>query len=96
MEINKEQPLIVVFYLDRDMMSNPKIIQPFADSVNVLIEQKKANMMAFFLPTDGEERIECINPIQVEASEMERINNIINDLVKNFGMDNKNDITEIK
>ena len=94
MEINKEQPLIVVFYLDRDMMSNPKIIQPFADSVNVLIEQKKANMMAFFLPTDGEERIETINPIQVESTEMERINNIVNDLVKNFGMDDKNDITE--
>lgn len=96
MEINKEYPLIVVFYLDRDMMSDPKIIQPFAESVNILIEQKNANMMAFFLPTDGEERVETINPIQVESTEMERINNIVNDLVKNFGMDDKNDITEIK
>lgn len=95
MEINKEYPLIVVFYLDRDMMSDPKIMQPFAESVNILIEQKNANMMAFFLPTDGEERIETINPIQVESTEMERINNIVNDLVKNFGMDDKNDITEI-
>lgn len=96
MEINKEYPLIVVFYLDRDMMGDPKIIQPFAESVNILIEQKNANMMAFFLPTDDEERIEVINPIQVESTEMERINNIVNDLVKNFGMDDKNDITEIK
>jgi hypothetical protein len=91
MEENKSYPLIVVFYLDRDMMSNPSIIQPFAESVNILIEQKEANMMAFFLPTDGEERIEIVNPIQVEPTEMERINNIVNDLVLNFGMNSKED-----
>lgn len=95
MEENKKYPLIVVFYIDRDMMVNQTIIQPFVESVNMLIEQKDANMMAFFLPTDGEERVECINPIQVEASEMERINNIVNDLVKNFGMDNKTDLTKL-
>ncbi len=95
MEENKKYPLIVVFYIDRDMMVNQKIIQPFVESVNMLIEQKDANMMAFFLPTDGEERVECINPIQVEGSEMERINNIVNDLVKNFGMDNKTDLTKL-
>ena len=55
------------------------------------IEQKEANMMAFFLPTDGEERIEIVNPIQVESTEMERINNIVNDLVLNFGMNSKED-----
>jgi hypothetical protein len=91
MSENKSYPLIVVFYLDRDMMSNPSIIQPFAESVNILIEQKEANMMAFFLPTDGEERIEIVNPIQVESTEMERINNIVNDLVLNFGMNSKED-----
>jgi hypothetical protein len=95
MEENKNYPLIVVFYIDRDMMTNASIIQPFVDSVNMLIEQKDANIMAFFLPTDGEERVECINPIQVEGSEMERINNIVNDLVKNFGMDDKTDLTKL-
>lgn len=89
MSENKEYPLIVVFYLDRDMMSNPEIIKPFAESVNVLIEQKKANMMAFFLPTDGEERVELLNPKVIEPIEMDRINNIVNDLIKHFDMNDK-------
>ena len=52
--------------------------------------------MAFFLPTDGEGRVEWINSIQIEPTEMGRINKIIEDLTKNFdigqGADNgKND-----
>lgn len=88
MSENNEHPLILVFYLDRDMMNNPQIIQPFADSVNNILAQKDANAMAFFLPTDDKERIECINPKQVEPAEMDRINTIVNDLVKNFDMGN--------
>lgn len=88
MSENNEHPLILVFYLDRDMMNNPQIIQPFADSVNNILAQKDANAMAFFLPTDDKERIECINPKQVEPAEMDRINTIIADLVENFDMGN--------
>ena len=88
MSENNEHPLILVFYLDRDMMNNPQIIQPFADSVNNILAQKDANAMAFFLPTDDKERIECINPKQVEPAEMDRINAIVADLVENFDMSN--------
>lgn len=95
MNENENQPLILVFYLDRDMMNNPRIIQPFADSVNNILAQKDANAMAFFLPTDENERIECINPKLIEPVEMEKINVIINDLVKNFDMGPKDDETYI-
>jgi hypothetical protein len=88
MSENNNHPLILVFYLDRDMMNNPQIIQPFADSVNNILAQKDANAMAFFLPTDDKERIECINPKQVEPAEMDRINAIVQDLVENFDMNN--------
>ena len=88
MSENNNHPLILVFYLDRDMMNNPQIIQPFADSVNNILAQKDANAMAFFLPTDDKERIECINPKQVEPAEMDRINTIVADLVENFDMGN--------
>lgn len=82
--MEKGYPLMVVFYLDREMMMNPDIIQPFANSVNDALLQKEANAMAFFIPTDGEERIECINPVQVAEADMERINKIVEDLTKNF------------
>jgi len=82
--MEKQYPLMIVFYLDREMMMNPDIIQPFAEQVNNALDQRGANAMAFFIPTDGEERIECINPVQVEETEMGRINGIVQDLVKNF------------
>ena len=82
--MEKKHPLLIVFYLDREMMMNPDIVKPFADSVNDALAQRKANAMAFFMPTDGEERIECINPVQVAETEMENINKIIEDLTKNF------------
>lgn len=81
-------PLLIVFYLDKEMMMNPDIIKPFADSVNDALTQRKANAMAFFLPTDSEERVECINPIQVEETEMEKINKIIEDIKTNFDVGN--------
>lgn len=82
--MEKGYPLIIVMYLDREMMMNPDIIKPFAESVNDALTQRQANAMAFFLPTDGEERIECINPVQVAEADMEKINKIVEDLTKNF------------
>ena len=82
--MDKGYPLILVFYLDSEMMRNKDIILPFTESVNHAIAKREANMMAFFMPTDGEERIECINPLTAPDADMERINKIIEDLSKNF------------
>ena len=86
------------------MMTNPDVIQPFVDSVNDGIAQRYANTIAFFIPTDREPRIKCINPLQVAEADMERINKIVEDLTKNFdvgqgadkGKDNKSNEIEIE
>lgn len=84
--MDKQFPLILVFYLDRELMQNRDIIQPFADSVNEAIAKRRANAMAFFLPTDGEERVECINPIMVKEAEMSEINKMVEDIKKAFSV----------
>jgi hypothetical protein len=88
--LEKQQPLILVFYLNAEMMKNPDIIQPFADSVNTILEKKEANIIAFFLPAaDGEpEKLECINPIQMEKTEMVKINKLVEDISNNFDIGN--------
>jgi cold shock CspA family protein len=90
-----EFPLIIVFYLDRQMMQNGEIIQPFAESVNMALSERNANAMAFFIPTDGEERVEVINPIQIEEVEMAKINKLVEDIKNNFdiGQDKDNETT---
>lgn len=78
------QTTFLAFYLERGMMTNPDVIQPFVDSVNDGIAQRDANTIAFFIPTDREPRIECINPVQVAEADMKEINKIVEDLTKNF------------
>ena len=84
--MNKNYPLIIVFYLDSELMSQPTIIKPFVDSVNHILQVKDANAMAFFLPTKGEERVECINPIMVDEADMEKINKMLEDIKNNFSI----------
>jgi len=84
--MNENYPLIIVFYLDAEMMKIPEIIKPFADSVNTMLAHKNANAMAFFLPTKGEERVECINPTVVDKADMAKINQMVEDITKNFSI----------
>ena len=97
--MEKEHPLIIIFYLDSEMMKIKDNIQPFVESVNNMIKQKDSNVMAFFLPTKGEERVECINPKIVDKADMDKIYKMIEDIKETFSIgvdlpiDNKN--TEI-
>jgi hypothetical protein len=79
-------PMVLVFYIDREMMSNPQVIQPFADSVNDILAKKDANAIAFFVPTDGEEKVECVNPLQVEKADMVKINKMVEDIKNQFSI----------
>jgi len=79
---DKNYPLVLVFYLDRELLQNQQIVTEFTNSVDMMIKQKGYNVMAFFLPTDGEERVDCINPVQLSEPDMERVNGILTELTK--------------
>lgn len=87
--MNKDTPLILVFYLDREMMSNKDIIKPFSESVDRLLVERKINAIAFFLPAgEGEsERIDCINPVYIQDDQKDKVDKILNDLKINFDVD---------
>lgn len=80
-------PLILVFYLDAEMMKIKEIIQPFAESVNYMLSEKNANAMAFFIPTKGEERVECINPTIIAEPDMDKINQMVEDIKRQFSIE---------
>lgn len=88
--MEKTYPLIIVFYLDRAMMQSD-IMRPFADSMNDVIAKKNANAIALFIPTDGEERVECINPVIVAEADMSKINQMIEDIKKSFAINEEID-----
>lgn len=83
----KQHPLVIVFYLDEDTMKIPEIINPFSEMVNQMLTDKETNALAFFIPTKGEERVECINPIVMKEADMEKIEKIIEDIKSAFLID---------
>jgi len=84
-------PLILVMYMDRELMKNSAIMGPFSDSINDTLAAREANAMAFFVPTDGEERIECINPLIATEIEKDRIGKLINDISTSFDINKKDE-----
>jgi len=94
--MNKEttHPLILVFYLDAEMMKNPEIIQPFAESVNSMLAHKEANALAFFIPTTGEERVECINPVIMPEADMDKISKMVEDIKVAFAVNADIDVVD--
>ena len=92
--MENQYPLILVFYLDTEMMKIKEIIQPFAESVNHMLAEKNSNAMAFFIPTKGEERVECINPSIIAEADMSKINQMVEDIKEQFSIDADIDIED--
>lgn len=81
--------------MEREMMADKTLISEIAEHFNAVLAEREANAMAFFLPTSGPERIECINPIIATPEQKEKIDILINEISKNFdigqGADNNLD-----
>ena len=61
--MSKEQPLILVFYMDRATLSQQDIMKIISNEVKKVLDVKEVNAITFFVPTEDKERVECINPV---------------------------------
>lgn len=78
-------PLILVFYLQRDLFGNREMIETYGESVRKYLEDKGDDVRLFFLPTDEKEEIKCINPVHIEGDdELNKLNDIIEDISNKF------------
>lgn len=83
---NKGYPLILIFYLDVEVLKNGEIMDLLSKRITEEIEKKSDNVITFFLPTKlGEsEKVECINPVIAPRETMEEIQGIIDEIKKRF------------
>lgn len=82
---NNYTPLILVFYLQRDLFHNREMIETYGESVRKYLEDKGDDVRLFFLPTDEKEEIKCINPVHIEGDdELNKLNDIIEDISNKF------------
>jgi len=87
-----DSPLILVFYLDKSTFGERELIKSYGENVKRYLDEKGDNVRLFFMPTEGEERIVCINPIYIEdKKEFEKLDNLVHQLEEQFqiGIDSK-------
>jgi len=89
----QSNPMVLVFYMDRQLFipegDQPPMIQLLSTTIDQVFEKKNMNAVAFFLPTNTEERIECINPAIVPVDAMEKINKMVKDIQDQFSIGGK-------
>jgi hypothetical protein len=76
-----DKPLFLVFYLSRDLFSNAELVAAYGENVKKYLDEKGDNVRLFFMPTDTEEKIVCINPLYIETKdEYDKIDGLIKEL----------------
>ena len=84
-EIKTDEPLILVFYLHESNFVNQEAIKLYSENVKNYFDENGDNVRLFFMPTSGEERIECINPVYItEKAEIEKLNKLTEEVEKLF------------
>ncbi len=91
----KGTPLVLVFYIDRELLKNPEIAGPFVHSINEIIAIRDMNAIALFMPTDGIERVEAINPQIATTQQQKQIDVLIAGIEKDFQIDSTKDLSEV-
>ena len=80
-----DSPLILVFYLDRPSFVEKELVKSYGENVKRYLEEQGDNVRLFFMPTDGEEKIECINPLFIkDEDEFEKLDNLVHKLEEQF------------
>tara|TARA_R100001460_G_scaffold62437_3_gene102520 strand:- start:2115 stop:2579 length:465 start_codon:yes stop_codon:yes gene_type:complete len=76
-----EKPLFLVFYLSKDLFTNKELVAAYGENVKKYLDEKGDNVRLFFMPTDGEEKIVCINPLYINTKdEYNKIDSLIKEL----------------
>lgn len=86
----EKEPIILVFYIYRDVLARQELREQYFESIKKYFDEMKMKTAIFFLPTDTEERIECINPIYIDdENEFTKLNDLIQKVSEVFQMGGK-------
>lgn len=88
METTEKEPIILVFYIYRDVLAQKTIREQYFESVKKYFDEMKMKTAIFFLPTDTEERIECINPRFIDdQNEISKLKKVLDSAERLFAID---------
>lgn len=84
----EKEPIILVFYIYRDVLAQKEMREQYFESIKKYFDEMKMKTALFFLPTDTEERIECINPKFIDdQNEIAKLKKVLSEAEKLFAID---------
>lgn len=78
---NLNNPMVIVFYVNNDFYCSD-YFPKHQDKIIQYFENNNINVIPFFMNTELESRVECINPILITDEEYDKVRTIISDLEK--------------
>ena len=84
-DIKKDEALILVFYLHESNFTNQEMMRSYSESVKRYFDENGDNVRLFFMRTEGQEKIECINPVYLtDRSDIDKLNDLTSKLEEMF------------
>ena len=82
--------LLLVFYIFRDTLQQTRVREEYMSSIKKHFDSLGLKTAIFFLPTDTEERIECLNPKYIEdQNDILKLKQILTNAEKYFDIQGK-------
>ena len=73
-EEEDNKPLFLVFYLDKELFKQKELVSSYGANVKKYLDEKGDNVRLFFMPTENNEKIVCINPLYIsDEKEFEKL-----------------------
>jgi|TARA_R110000751_G_scaffold153898_1_gene258984 hypothetical protein len=87
-EEEENKPLFLVFYLNKELFKQKELVSSYGANVKKYLDEKGDNVRLFFMPTENNEKIVCINPLYIgDEKEYEKLNTLIGELEEKFQLD---------
>lgn len=84
-DVKKDEALILVFYLDQSNFVQQDLLKAYSENVKRYFDENGDNVRLFFIPTNGQEKIECVNPVYLtDRSEIDKLNDLTSKLEEMF------------
>lgn len=79
------QPLILVFYLYPEVFQDKEILKQYSTSLKTYFDEQNDDVRLIFLPTQKEERVECVNPVNIDKKdELNKLDKLISEVKEKF------------
>jgi|TARA_R110000803_G_scaffold194392_1_gene257467 hypothetical protein len=87
-EEESNKPLFLVFYLNKELFKQEELVSSYGANVKKYLDEKGDNVRLFFMPTEHNEKIVCINPLYIgDEKEYEKLNTLIGELEEKFQLE---------